>query len=310
MKVAVAGGNTSVGLAIVDGIKARGKYECIILGRRPHAEHDVLVVDYADIDGLVAKLEETQVNVVISALSMQDDACGQAQLNLIEAANRSKCTKRFLPSEFGIHYTAERVENLTGLSFHYKLTAVKALEKTDLEFSLVSCGIYLDYWAASVIPSRLRFCQPYWLDFGHRLAAIPGDGNAPLVLTHTRDVGRFTAALLELPRWERRYTIRGDRLALNEAVRTAEEVMGVKFAVVYESAEKLREEDATILPGMGGLLDEATRTVMKQRLAHLGIICLEGCMDLDGSASLNVIFPDIKPLTVWDVAEAWKEKLQ
>lgn len=123
-------------------------------------------------------------------------------------------------------------------------------------------------------------------------------------------MGRFTAALLELPRWERRYTIRGDRLTLNEAVRTAEEVMGVKFAVVYESAEKLREEGATILPGMGGLLDEATWAVMKPRLAHLGINCLEGCIDLDGSASLNVIFPDMKPLTVWDVAEAWKEKLQ
>lgn len=50
---------------------------------------------------------------------------------------------------------------------------------------------------------------------------------------------------------------------------------------------------------------------MKWRLAHLGINCLEGCMDLDGgSTSLNAVFPEIKPLTVRDVAEAWKETLR
>jgi hypothetical protein len=34
-----------------------------------------------------------------------DDATSTAQLNLIEAAERSSSTKRFIPSEYGIRYT-------------------------------------------------------------------------------------------------------------------------------------------------------------------------------------------------------------
>lgn len=105
MKVAVAGGTTSVGRAIVDGLKARGKFECTILSRKPHANLSVLVIDYDDIDGLAAKLQEAEV--CVSTLSIGDDASGQAQLNLIEAANRSKCTRRFLSSECSIQYTPE-----------------------------------------------------------------------------------------------------------------------------------------------------------------------------------------------------------
>jgi hypothetical protein len=47
-------------------------------------------------------LESNKINTIISAVSVTDDATSTAQLNLIEAAERSASTKRFIPSEYGM----------------------------------------------------------------------------------------------------------------------------------------------------------------------------------------------------------------
>lgn len=57
-------------------------------------------------------------------------------------------------------------------------------------------------------------------------AAVPGDGSATILITHTTDVARFVAAALSLPDWPEKLIIQGDRLTLNEVVAVAESVKG------------------------------------------------------------------------------------
>ena len=65
----------------------------------------LLLADYSDIESLTNLLESSKINTVVSAVSVLDDTTSAAPLNLIEAAERSSSTKRFIPSEYGMRYT-------------------------------------------------------------------------------------------------------------------------------------------------------------------------------------------------------------
>lgn len=146
-----------------------------------------------------------------------------------------------------------------------------------------------------------------FLDLSHRFATMPGDGDAPLVLTHSRDVGRFAAAQLDVPeRSAPRSTIAGDRLTLQEAVRVAEEVLGAPLQIQRDPLDQLREGKATLTPRLEALVKgtpmEALTVAM---VVQTGLNMLEGELDLPLHNNLVDTFPDIKPLTVRDVAKAW-----
>ncbi|KAM5350050.1 hypothetical protein ACJ41O_006555 [Fusarium nematophilum] len=211
---------------------------------------------------------------------MNDDQAGQAQLNLIEAANRSACTRRFLPSEFGMVYTPDNIGHIP--SYRWNLQAVGALEQTALEFSLILIGMFLDYWSTPRIPSRLVNTPNMRLDAENDVAIVPGDGEAPVVLTHSYDAARYTAALLDFPRWKKKYFIVGNRTTLNDAVRLAQEVKGVRFGVHYESSEPLQSGKAQFTPRLEGQApsDEIVRSSFKAMSA--------------------------KPLSLSEVFKAWK----
>ncbi|KAF4449680.1 Isoflavone reductase like protein [Fusarium austroafricanum] len=301
-KVAVAGGSSSLGRAMVDALEAAKTHDYIILSRKATGPK-TRAANYSDVTSLTSLLESEEVDVVISTLPIDSDESGQAQLNLIEAANRSTCTKRFLPSEFGMVYTEHNIAHVP--SYKWRLKAVDALEKTSLEFSLVSIGLFLDYWAAPRIPTHLRAAN-ILIDPENNAAIIPGDGNTPLVLTHSSDAAKFTIALLDLPVWKRRYFIVANRTTLNEAVQLAEEVKGVKFNVKYFSVEQLKKGENDLTPAMKKVLPEEMQEGMKATLALSGIGMAQGATDLNPEDSLTLGFPDIKPLTIREVWEAWK----
>ncbi|KAF5570957.1 SDR family [Fusarium phyllophilum] len=264
-------------------------------------------VDYSDVSALTSVLESEQVDTVISMLPIDNDESGQAQLNLIEAAEKSTCTKRFLPSEFGMVYTKDPCPFLP-----MEAQAVDALEKTNLEFSLVSIGLFLDYWAAPRIPTHIRAANII-IDPENNAAVIPGDGNtpvvfthSPVVFTHSTDTAKYTVALLDIPNWKRRYAIVTNRMTLNEAVKLAEEVKGVKFDVKYLSVEQMRKGENDLTPSMKKALPEEMHSGMKSMLALSGIGMAAGSNDIREIDDLVVKFPNIKPVTVRDVWEAWK----
>lgn len=107
VKLAVAGGSGSIGRAIVQALEKSASHEFIILSREHSVDPKVVTVHFTDIEGLKGVLEQHEVHTVISAVSLQSDDSGRSQMNLIEAADQSRCTRRFMPSEFGAHYKTE-----------------------------------------------------------------------------------------------------------------------------------------------------------------------------------------------------------
>ncbi|KAM0432230.1 hypothetical protein ACHAPT_004768 [Fusarium lateritium] len=302
-KVAFAGGSVGLGRAMVDALESVKAHEYIILSRRSSGSK-IRQADYTNIEALTALLEFENIDTVISTIAINDDEAGQAQLNLIEAANRSSCTKRFLPSEFGMLYTRENINHVP--SYQWKLQAVDRLEQTSLEFSLVSIGMFLDYWSSPRIPTRLAHAMNVWVDAENNVAVIPGDGETPVVLTHSSDAARYVVALLDEP-WKRRHFIVGNRTTLNEAIRLAEEVKGVKFDVRYFSTEALQRGEVDLTPQMKAALpDEGMQSTLKAVLAASGLSLAKGDLDLNPDESLTLKFPSIKPLTLRDVWTAWK----
>ncbi|KAF5251244.1 hypothetical protein FANTH_3679 [Fusarium anthophilum] len=301
-KVAVAGGSSGLGRTMVDALEAAKTHDYIILSRKANGPK-TRAVDYSDVDALNSVLESEQVETVISMLPIDNDESGQAQLNLIEAAERCGCTKRFLPSEFGMVYTEDNIAHVP--SYQWKLKAIEVLEKTSLEFSLVSIGLFLDYWAAPRMPTHIRAANII-VDPENNAAVIPGDGNTPIVLTHSTDAAKYTVALLDIPSWKRRYAVITNRMAFNEAVKLAEEVKGVKFDVQHFSVEQMKSGENDLTPSMKKALPEEMHGGMKSMLALSGIGMATGSNDIQGIDNLVVKFPDIKPVTVRDVWEAWK----
>ncbi|KAL5615961.1 hypothetical protein FOBRF1_004709 [Fusarium oxysporum] len=225
-KVAVAGGSSGLGRTMVDALEAAKTHNYIILSRKATGP-ETRAVDYSDVNSLTSLLESEQVDTVISMLPIDNDESGQAQLNLIAAAERST-------------------------------------------------------------------------------SVIPGDGNTPVVFTHSTDAAKFAVALLDLPDWKRRYAIITNRMTLKEAVRLAEEVKGVKFDVKYFSVEQMKRGENDLTPSMMRALPEEMHGGMKTMLALSGIGMATGSNDIQGIDDLVVKFPDIKPVTVRDVWEAWK----
>lgn len=107
VKVAIAGGSRSIGGAIVQALEKSASHEFIILSREHSTDPKVVTVDFTDIDDLRNILEQHEVHTIISAVSLQSEDSGRSQMNLIDAADQSQCTRRFMPSEFGAHYKTE-----------------------------------------------------------------------------------------------------------------------------------------------------------------------------------------------------------
>lgn len=190
--------------------------------------------------------------------------------------------------------------------YAWKLKAADLLEESNLEYTRISNGIFLDYWFAPHIKSAFAVNVPTWVDVENNYAVIPGDGNAPLVVTHSRDIARFVVAVLGLPRWEKQYFLVGDRLTINDFVRLAEEVKGVEFEKHTNDAENLAQGGCTFVPAARGLLqalEVEDQLSMGRMLAFIGTLIVDGDMDLPAEPNLNKAFPDLKTLTVREALE-------
>lgn len=114
------------------------------------------------------------------------------------------------------------------------IAAVETLRRSDLEFTVFHNGIFLDYF----IPSETRlksYLRPnvFVIDIAKKVAAIPGDGNAPLTLTYTFYLARFVVQSLDLKdgEWEEQSRVIGDEISWNEFVGLAEEISGMYHSV-------------------------------------------------------------------------------
>ncbi|PKY06268.1 NAD(P)-binding protein [Aspergillus campestris IBT 28561] len=309
--IAVAGGTGNVGRAIVEILRDTTNHPVYVLTRQ--ADDDLakelgvalLSADYSNVASLTNLLESNKIDTVISTVSIMDDTTSNAQLNLIEAAENSSSTNRFIPSEFGLRYTQEHAALFPPITG--KLAAAQKLQSSpSLEYSLIATGFFLDYYGMPKVKSYLKpfVCA---VDVAHNTAAIPGSGDVPVAFTHTFDVARFIAALVGAPDWPERSTIIGDKKTWNEMVAIAEEVKGVRFNVTHDSEEKLKTFQATELPSHPSMYAFMPKEQLQYILATFGRWSNAGGLDLPEDESLNRRFPEIQPRSVRDVLEeGWK----
>lgn len=180
-----------------------------------------------------------------------------------------------------------------------RLRLLEILRDTELEWTALFTGIFLDFYALTVSSYVRRTALA--VDIDGNAAAIPGDGTYPMYFTHTSDIAKYTVALLGVSQWEQKYYLYADRKTWNEVVEIAEAAKGTKFTVAYDSVEKLTRGEMTELPGhkaayaiFGGV---DGKTIFQKVMSGAAVYMVQLPMVYEGPL-LNDMFPDIKPLTV------------
>jgi nucleoside-diphosphate-sugar epimerase len=113
------------------------------------------------------------------------------------------------------------------LSFNnFRDQSIAALRKTDLEWTRIHTGFFLDYYGMPHIASYLT--PLVWaIDIGNKKAAIPGTaGNETVTFTYTKDLAKFVVAALSLSKWDETLHCYSENITLNQMLKIAEDVTG------------------------------------------------------------------------------------
>ncbi|CAG9984469.1 unnamed protein product [Clonostachys byssicola] len=311
--VAVAGGTGNIGRTIVEALIASKKHKTLVFSRKPNPDLEkelgvpIISVDYDNIKAVTETLEQNNVDTVISAIKMMPKGgVDPKEIQLIQAADLSKTTKRMISSHYGHPHAEAHAEQLPSDIFKQKaLEALKAAK--DLETTRILNGQFMDFWGMPGVKSPLA---PFTMaiDIANDTAAIPGDGNTPVIMTHTSDVGKYVAASLDLEKWEPIHYIASDKVTFNQLLSYAEEAKGKKFSVTYDSLENLKQGHLTELPGQTATYSQIPKEVLQKILISFNIWYATGVFNYEVGTTLNDKFPDIKPLTAKELIDrAWKK---
>ena len=224
--VAVAGGTGRIGRHIVEAIVATGKHTVVVLSRSASDSQleaigvKVIQVDYENHKSLVTALRG--VHTVLSTLvSLDQQELGASQIALLNAAVEAG-VKRFAPSEYAI----VAVENDPMILYRAKYLVAEAIAKSGLEYTQFQNGVFMNYFVSGT--KGLGYLLPFKfvVDVENYTAILPGLGEDKVAFTEAKDVGRFVAASLDLPRWPKQLNMVGEKLTYNEVVAIAEKVRG------------------------------------------------------------------------------------
>lgn len=186
-------------------------------------------------------------------------------------------------------------------TYAWKLQARDVLAKTRLEYSIVSNGIFLDYWGRPRVPTRLHQGRPLFIDLANKCASIPGNGDQILVLSHSVDVARHVMYMLDLPTWGETNFFVGERLTINEFAAMAEEILGM-FKVSHDTTEDLIAGKVTMLPAYGPPSEP-----LISFFSGLHLLSTKGYFDINAAKRESSQVSSMKSIKVKDIIEAWKE---
>ncbi|KAG5766774.1 hypothetical protein H9Q72_005146 [Fusarium xylarioides] len=307
--VAVAGGTGGVEKTIVEDLQHHGAHKLFILGRKAPADSTpwsptFLVANYSNVEALTTLLDDHKIDTVVSALNLETEAGGQSQLNLIAAADKSRTTRRFIPSEFVTPIDEDDPNSGPGMGGW--IPNARALKKTSLEYIRISIGFFSDYWGMPHIKSNLKDFR-WLLDIEKGIAVIPGSGNDKFTVTYSEDLARFIARLIDTDeKWPQHGFLSGSDISVNELIAIAERIRGSKMDIIYDPIDKLERGDATILWHP----EDVTEEEFKPLLAGLCRMIVAGaCILPDDDRRLDKRFPDV-PLTSVEeiIVKAWAGK--
>ncbi|KAJ9488111.1 hypothetical protein VN97_g5194 [Penicillium thymicola] len=294
--IAVAGGAGGVGKTIVEKL-LDSKFGVVVLSRSvkqdlPSQNIQNVQINYEDIPSMARVLERHNIHTVISAIGLVSDETSQSQLNLIEAAEKSASTKRFIPSEYSFIQTTELLP--IDPSIQYWLDAADRLKASGLQYTRVIPGFFMDYWGMPHVQTHL---QPFTfgIDIFSGTAAIPGDGNNVICMTYTYDMATYLVKALDLDEWPEFTVIVGDEVTYNQVLGMAEEFTGKKFKVTYDSLEQIKTGHVTVPPQPEGI--EYSTDELKEATALVSRLTVNNVFQLPGDR-LNTRFPEVKPVTM------------
>lgn len=108
----------------------------------------------------------------------------------------------------------------------FREQSIEALRKTDLEWTQIHNGFFLDYYG---MPHIKTYLTPlvFAVDIANKAAAIPGTtGDEIISFTYTKDLGKFVVAALSLQKWDQALHCYSDNATLTQLIQTAEEITG------------------------------------------------------------------------------------
>ncbi|KAH7357960.1 hypothetical protein B0T11DRAFT_98220 [Plectosphaerella cucumerina] len=241
--------------------------------------HTIKAVDYASVDSLTAALRSQPVHTVVSVTSAVDGTQAQTQINLLHAAIGAGC-KRYAPGQWAFGPKGyEDVPSMAWAIGGLREECVKHQSK--LEIGFFNQGSFMNYFGLGTFttpeaeePEDVAL-EKYRIGWGYKagedaaaegvqrqgpladgsgafllglkngIAELPvrDDGEWPrITLTTSRDVGKFVAASLDLPKWELEMGMSGDTVTMGELLEAAETITGKKFQVTKITRQGLEKK--------------------------------------------------------------------
>ncbi|PKX92407.1 NmrA-like family protein [Aspergillus novofumigatus IBT 16806] len=284
----------------------------------------IRTADYLSVESVAGALKG--VDTLISVTSALDGSQRQVQLNLLHAAVKAGCA-RFAPSQWGFGPTGlEAVSATKGAVEGVWEECMRFQDK--IECTRFNHGSYMNYLGHGIFPNpepplpedkqliRLQegggyakgedeACQglhrqgdmkdgsgAFLISLKNGIAELPqtDDGKWPrITLTTMRDVGRFVAYSLELPRWEPSMTMVGETLTMGELLTHAEAVAKRKLDVTVVNSKSLERKLKSVSSDdfMAWLWVELKLAYCRDRLD-------EGYLE----PVVNRLCPEVKPTSV------------
>ncbi|KAM5441868.1 hypothetical protein MferCBS31731_003130 [Microsporum ferrugineum] len=259
-------------------------------------------VDYNNVDSLAASLEEHSIDTVICTIGMVSPEASQSQVNLIQAADKSAVTKRFIPSEYSFVQSEEILHITPGVQFY--IDATNALKKSNLQYTRIFPGYFMDYWGMPNIRSRLKPLT-YGVDIANCRAIIPGDGNNVITMTYSYDMAKFIAKLLGREEWPEFGYMGGEDTTFNKLLSLGEEFRGAKFEVTYDPLEKIKNNESTALPQSKEVVYPPE--IIQWVVSYMSQVAVIDGFKMPKENRLNDLFPDVQPVTAREfLTKAWK----
>lgn len=107
----------------------------------------------------------------------------------------------------------------------YREQTISDLRKTNLEWTQIHNGFFLDYYGIPHVETHLSPLV-FAIDIANKTAAVPGTGDETMTFTYTKDMARFVVAALSLGKWDEAFHCYSESTTFNRLVKVAEEVVG------------------------------------------------------------------------------------
>ncbi|KAG2379548.1 hypothetical protein C9374_006665 [Naegleria lovaniensis] len=145
--------------------------------------------------------------VIVSALSGDSTVLHEAQLKLLQSAQRVKSVKKFLPSAFGVDH--DSLQYGVFISNDIKKKFAELVVNSGWEYVFVNTYMFYSYAA---LPNFLFEYHPET-----KIVKYDGERNTPIPMTDLEDVGKFTAlAALRKDIKNQSVNVKGDVKTLSE----------------------------------------------------------------------------------------------